>query len=249
MSKRAVSKVAELSAGPLTGRRRRGRRLARRDLAKPAATLARELLGCTLVRILPDGTRLAGRIVETEAYEGVDDRAAHSFGGRRTLRVEPMYAQAGTAYVYFTYGMHHCINVVCGKRDEPVAVLIRALEPLEGLDHMRARRATRPSTGGRAKSRKGAPPRDRDLCRGPASLCRALGIDRDLNAEDLTTSPRIWLEHGSLSVAERAVVHATPRIGIGYAGKCRHKPLRFLVGSSPCVSGGNPGRPHHKPKS
>lgn len=229
-------------------RTRQPRRLTRRDLAKPAATLARELLGCTLVRILADGTRLAGRIVETEAYEGVEDRAAHSFGGRRTVRVEPMYADAGTAYVYFTYGMHHCVNVVCGKPGEPVAVLLRAIEPLTGLDQMRARRSTRPSTRGIAKSRKGALPRDRDLCRGPASLCRALGIDRDLNTEDLTTSPRMWIERGRLTPTERAAIHTTSRIGVGYAGDCTLKPLRFLVGSSPSVSAHNPGRPHHKPK-
>ena len=107
-------------------------RIPRSFLAVDPEKLARRLLGQRLVRTLGDGTRLAGIIVETEAYLGVRDRAAHSFGGRRTPRNESMFARPGTAYVYFTYGMHHCVNVVCGRRDEPVAVLIRALEPVEG---------------------------------------------------------------------------------------------------------------------
>jgi DNA-3-methyladenine glycosylase len=220
----------------------RGVRLTRHDYAKRPARLARELLGCVLVRILPDGTRLAGRIVETEAYEGAEDRAAHSFGGRRTPRVEPMYGRPGTVYVYFTYGMHHCMNVVCGKKDEPVAVLIRALEPIEGLVRMRAHRATQPSKRGSHKPRIGQPPRDADLCRGPASLCRALAIDIAMNADDLTTSPDLWIERGTLRPAERASVRTTPRIGVAYAGACALRPLRFLVGSSGSVSGPRPRR-------
>ncbi|MEZ6241861.1 MAG: DNA-3-methyladenine glycosylase [Phycisphaerales bacterium] len=104
-------------------------------------TLAQRLLGATLVRVLDDGARLAGVIVETEAYIGPEDTCAHSVGGRRTERTEPMYAKPGTAYVYFTYGMHHCVNVVAGEVNQPVAVLIRALEPTEGLDIMRALRS------------------------------------------------------------------------------------------------------------
>lgn len=107
----------------------------------PAEELAPALVGMVLVRVLESGERLSGRIVETEAYLGVKDRAAHSYGGRRTARNEAMYARAGTAYVYFTYGMHFCVNVVCGREDEPVAVLLRALEPLEGLEAMARNRA------------------------------------------------------------------------------------------------------------
>src|SRR5262249_30706689 len=115
----------------------RARRWKREDYARPAEELARALLGTTLVRVLDDGTRLAGRIVETEAYLGVEDRAAHSFGGRRTPRNEPMYGKPGMSYIYFTYGMHHCFNIVCGEVDEPVAVLLRGIEPTEGLEVMR----------------------------------------------------------------------------------------------------------------
>ena len=103
-------------------------------IAVGAARLARRLLGCTLARTMPDGTRRSGRIVETEAYVGVEDEASHARGGRRTPKIESMYAEGGTVYVYFTYGMHHCVNVVSGKIGRPEAVLLRALEPVDGID-------------------------------------------------------------------------------------------------------------------
>ncbi len=103
-------------------------------------TVARNLLGQRLVRV-DDGRRLAGVIVEVEAYLGLRDRAAHTYGGRRTARNESMYLGGGYAYVYFTYGMHHCLNVVCGGRGDGTAILLRAIEPTEGLEVMFARRA------------------------------------------------------------------------------------------------------------
>ena len=105
-------------------------RLPRRFYAQDPVTLARALLGQLLVRVTDGGARLAGRIVETEAYLGVPDRAAHTFGGRRTPRNESMWGPAGHAYVYFIYGLHHCMNVVADEPGEPTAVLLRALEPL-----------------------------------------------------------------------------------------------------------------------
>src|SRR5262245_61693000 len=125
-----------------------GDRLSRRFFSRDSETLAHALLGKKLVRVLQNGERLAGIIVETEAYVGVIDRASHPFGGRRTPRNESMYGRAGTAYVYFTYGVHHCVNVVCGRENEPVAVLLRALEPVEGLEAMRRLRS-----GNRERSR------------------------------------------------------------------------------------------------
>src|SRR5262245_56893700 len=119
-------------------------RMTSEDYGLPAARLARELLGCVWVRTLDSGARLAGRIGETEAYLGVKDKASHTYGGRRSARNEPMWGAPGLAYVYFTYGMHHCFNVVCGREGEPVAVLLRALEPVEGLEQMREHRSTRP---------------------------------------------------------------------------------------------------------
>lgn len=200
-------------------------RLGRRALSAHPANLARDLLGCVLVRVLDDGRTLAGRIVETEAYLGVADRACHSFAGRRTPRVEPMYAPGGTAYVYFTYGMHCCMNVVCGKTGEPVAVLLRALEPVEGLDAMRARRA-----------RPGRPIPDHALCRGPGNLCKALAIGLDLSGTDMTRDDRLWLARGNLAPAEARRVRATPRVGIGDAGAWTRRRLRFLLDGSPSVS-------------
>jgi DNA-3-methyladenine glycosylase len=180
------------------------------------------LLGCTLVRMLPDGTRLAGTIVETEAYVGIRDRACHSFGGRRTPRNEVMYASAGSLYVYFTYGMHFCCNVVCGEVNEPIAVLLRALEPIEGLESMRT-------------NRPGAK-RDRDLCAGPARLCQALQIAREQNGIDLVTSPNLWIERSPSSQHPAFAIIAGPRIGIGSGNVWTHRLLRFGVRGHPCLS-------------
>jgi DNA-3-methyladenine glycosylase len=184
-------------------------------------TLARRLLGQRLVRVVRD-VRMAGLIVETEAYLGSPDRAAHTHGGRRTPRNESMYLEGGHAYVYFTYGMHHCVNVVCGRRDEGVAVLLRAIEPVEGLDAMRR---NRPRANG-----------EYDLCSGPARLCEALRIDRGLDGEDLRASRRIFIERVRRTVLPDSRMEVTARIGVAYAGVWARKPLRFLVRGSPYVS-------------
>ena len=199
-------------------------RWGRRAFRVDAETMAQRLIGATLVRTLDDGTQVGGMIVETEAYVGIEDAAAHSHGGRRTPRNASMYAQAGTAYVYFTYGMHHCFNVVCGSKDEPVAVLIRALEPTIGLDTM---------THARTTPRRKSPLRERDLCSGPAKLCQALSIDRGLDGIDLTTDARLELRgnHGPVGALTR-----TTRIGVDYAGPWSQKPLRWLLRGSEHVS-------------
>jgi DNA-3-methyladenine glycosylase len=200
-------------------------RLARAFYASGSISLAQRLIGQRFVRVLDDGTRLAGIIVETEAYLGVKDRAAHSFGGRRTDRNEVMYGQAGTAYVYFTYGMHFCMNVVCGKVGEPVAVLLRALEPVEGINVMRANRERR------ARLTK---LKDRDLCSGPGRLCEAMGIRRRLNGVDLVTNPELFIEPGK-RYGPRALVRTT-RIGIASAQEWVHRPLRWYLKGNEHVS-------------
>lgn len=202
------------------------RRWSRADFRQPSQRLAPALLGHLLVRILDDGTRLVGRIVETEAYLGVKDRAAHSFGGRRTERTEAMYRDAGTAYVYFTYGMHHCFNIVSGEVDEPTAVLIRAIEPLEGLHAMLARRRSFPK----------APRviRPIELASGPARLCQAFDIDRRLNTLDLTASDRLYVAEGN--PPRRARIAVTARIGVESAGEWAGRPLRFFIEGNPHVS-------------
>jgi DNA-3-methyladenine glycosylase len=198
----------------------------RRDFAISSEDLAPALLGQTLVRSLPGGVRLAGRIVETEAYLGVRDLAAHSAGGRRTARNEVMYGIPGLAYVYFTYGMHHCFNVVCGAVDEPVAVLIRAIEPREGVERMRALRAVR---AGRAVS-------DREIASGPARLCQALAIDRTQNGLDLVTSNLLYIEKAPGCAVAGESVRRGPRVGVDYAGEWAAAPLRWRLDGNAHVS-------------
>jgi len=174
---------------------------------------------------------LAGRIVETEAYIGIRDRGSHAFGGRRTPRNESMYGPPGTAYVYFTYGMHYCVNIVCGRVDEPVAVLLRALEPVAGIDRIAALRAA----ASKARDRRFD---DRDLCRGPARLCQGLAIGRDLNGLDLTTDPRLWIADApapQVPAPDNRVVRAA-RVGLGCGGPWAVRPLRWLLDGHPCVS-------------
>lgn len=193
----------------------KGKRLTRRFFRRDPVTLAKALLGQVLVRRLDDGQELAGRIVEVEAYLGVEDRASHSYGGRRTKRNASMWLNGGHAYVYFVYGMHWCFNVVSDREEVPTACLIRALEPLVGLDEMRRRRGKE---------------REDELCSGPAKLARALGVDRTLDGVDLVRDNWIFIERGQ-SRRSRIVVQS--RIGVGYAGGWAAKPLRFsLVGFS-----------------
>lgn len=163
---------------------------------RPALEVARALLGMRLVREL-DGQRVSGRIIETEAYQGEEDLACHARAGR-TARTAVMYGPPGRAYVYFTYGMHWCLNAVTGVEGEPAAVLIRSLEPLEGIDLIAARRAPQP----------------RPLwLNGPAKICQAFGIDHRLNGADLTApQDGLWIEAGQ--PAPEIQIQTSPRIGI-----------------------------------
>ena len=181
--------------------------------------VARELLGKRLVVHAATGERVSGRIVEVEAYLGVEDRAAHSFGGRRTARTETMFAMGGTAYVFFVYGMHHQFNVVAGPEGQPHAVLIRAVEPEESIELMRERRPART---------------ERELTSGPGKLCRALAIDLTHDGEDLR-GRRVWLEDAGVRVAPKDIA-AGPRIGVAYAGEDALKPWRFWVKGNEFVS-------------
>lgn len=188
-------------------------------------TVARRLLGQRLVRVL-HGERLAGTIVEVEAYLGAEDRAAHTYGGHRSARNESMYLAGGHAYVYFTYGMHYCLNVVCGRVDEGVAVLVRALEPTEGIETMRRNRP-------RAKGLT-------DLCSGPGKLAQALRIDRSLDGIDLRTSPALFIERMRHRSLPRRAVEETARIGLrptaAWEGDWGTRPLRFVIRGNPHLS-------------
>ncbi|XP_058141612.1 DNA-3-methyladenine glycosylase isoform X2 [Dasypus novemcinctus] len=193
---------------------------------QPAVPLARAFLGQVLARRLPDGTEVRGRVVETEAYVGPEDTAAHSRGGRRTARNRAMFMPPGTLYVYVVYGMYFCMNV--SSRGDGACVLLRALEPLGGLDAMRQLRALRRGAAGRAV-------RDRELCSGPSKLCQALAIDKSFDQRDLAADEAVWLERGPPGAAELPVV-AAARVGIGSSGEWARKPLRFYFRGSPWVS-------------
>ena len=180
--------------------------------------IARELLGKLIVVPDENGERVSGMIVETEAYLGTEDRAAHSYGGRRTARNEVTYGVGGHAYVFFIYGMYYQLNVVCGKVYSPHVVLIRAVEPVDGIEVMTSRRN-----------------RDKivDLTSGPGKLCIALAIDRSLNGEDIY-GDKIWIEkYRSFKDDDIAI---GKRIGIDYAGDDAHLPLRFWVRGNAHVS-------------
>ena len=194
-------------------------RLTRRFYRRDPVTLAKALLGKILVRRLEDGRELAGKIVEVEAYLGIEDRAAHSFGGRRTARNASMWGDAGHAYVYFTYGMHWCVNVVADRDEVPTACLIRALEPLAGIEEMRRRRGRE---------------RGVDLCSGPAKLTQALAIDRALDGADLVEGGELYIVRGARG---RRVIERSPRIGVAYAREWAGKPLRFFIAGNPHVTG------------
>ena len=182
---------------------------------RPTELVARDLLGAVLECRTRDGIA-SGRIVETEAYLGEHDLACHAAAGR-TTRTDPLYGPPGTAYVYFIYGMYWCFNAVTRAEGLPSAVLVRALEPLEGIDLMRERRRLRS-------------PRDTDLTNGPGKLCLALGIIREHNRLPLDEPPLV-IRRG-VDVPREAVT-VTPRVGISRSAEC---PLRWFVTDSPFVS-------------
>ena len=196
--------------------------LERDFLARPSVVVAPELLNKVLVAA--DGR--AGRIVEVEAYAGAEDPASHAFRGR-TDRNATMFGPAGHLYVYFSYGVHWCANVVTGPVGEASAVLLRALDPVSGVEAMRAARW-------RGQKRQV----DRDLCRGPGRLCQAMGIDRDLDGADLCRpagkgGPGLWLLDDGTPPPAGARLAVTPRIGISAAADVE---WRFSVAGHPGVS-------------
>jgi DNA-3-methyladenine glycosylase len=195
--------------------------LPRSFYARPVLTVAREAIGKILVHDTPAG-RCAGRIVEAEAYRGPQDRAAHSFGGRRTARTEAMFGPPGHAYVFFVYGMHWHVNLVTTRESVPHAVLIRAVEPLAGSELMAERR--------------GFTPGDHRLTNGPGKVCEAFDIDKRCYGLDLCGSALF------LSDGPRVKVSRSPRIGVDYAGEWAARPWRFFDAKSQYVSRAPSGR-------
>jgi DNA-3-methyladenine glycosylase len=192
--------------------------LGREFYARDVLTVARELLGQRLVRVL-GGERLSGRIVEVEAYDGLDDQASHARSGR-TERNASMYGPPGHAYVYFIYGMHYCLNAVAEPEGQPAAVLIRALEPLEGMTTMLERR------GGRTRV---------TLTSGPARLCQALAIDRRFDHADLCTAQSL-LTIETDEVVPNSSLETSRRVGVRGDETAVSAPWRFYIRDNPYVS-------------
>ncbi|MBS0615496.1 MAG: DNA-3-methyladenine glycosylase [Verrucomicrobia bacterium] len=176
-------------------------------LSDDVVAIARSLIGKHLFSTI-GGELTGGRIIETEAYRGPDDRACHAFGGRRTKRTEVMFHEGGVAYVYLCYGIHPLLNVVTGPKDHPHAVLIRALKPTHGLEIMRNRRGNK-----------------ENLCRGPGVLTQALGITLEHNGLPLCAPP-LWVEERETN---DLVIQSSPRIGVDYAGEDALLPWRFFT--------------------
>lgn len=189
-------------------------RLTRDTYRLDASLLAQRLLGQQLVH-LHEGHRVAGIIVETEAYLGVIDKASHAYAGRRTRRTETMYADGGTVYVFLNYGIHNMLNIVAGVEDDPQAVLIRAIEPTAGIDQMYARRP-------KAK-------RDTDLCSGPGKLGAAFAIERSHDGIDLVRHDLLFIEQTLAEPLPADRIQVSPRIGIAYAEEWADAPLRYYL--------------------
>ena len=177
-----------------------------------ALTVARELVGNKLVRKIGD-EKIVSKIVETEAYMGPEDKASHAYNNKRTKRTETMFAKGGITYIYLIYGMYHCFNVVTASKGKPEAVLIRAVEPLNGVEIMRANREI--------KSKK-----EEDLTNGPGKLCQALEIDRSLNGIKLIKDNELYIEDVVESNYESK---KGKRINIDYAEEYKDKLWRFYL--------------------
>lgn len=187
-------------------------------LQKNPSLVARKLLGKKIFTHI-DHALCSGIIVETEAYLGVQDRASHAYGNRRTKRTEIMYAPGGVIYMYLCYGLHHLLNVVSNEKDIPHAILIRALQPIDGIHIMKKRRKMQ---------------NEINLCNGPGKLSRALGLTVSDDGESLS-GDRIWIEEG-IKIPNKEII-SSPRIGVDYAGEDAQRPYRFYIKSSKYISG------------
>lgn len=180
-------------------------------LKDPFEIAKKHLLGAYLCTYINNELTI-GKITELEVYMGAEDKGAHTYNYRRTSRVESCYKQGGCAYVFFIYGMHYHFNVVIGKKEDPKAILIRAIEPVKGLDIMQKRRSMTDI---------------KQLTNGPGKLCQALGITKSFDGMDLT-GDMIWIAPRTEKISEDDIL-ATPRIGIGYAEEYKYKEWRFVL--------------------
>lgn len=200
------------------------KKLERSFYRKTALVLAKDLLGKYLI-FDTDNEKLVGKIVETEAYMGFNDKAAHTYNGKRTPRVEAMYGEEGHAYVYIIYGMYNCLNVVAAEKEIAQAVLIRALEPIKGLETMALNRFKKPLNQLKKTQVTG-------LTNGPGKLCQAFGITREMNGEDLTKDKLYICSNND----EKFDIVEAKRIGIDYAEEAKDFLWRYYIKDNKYVS-------------
>ncbi|WP_407311509.1 DNA-3-methyladenine glycosylase [Desulfosporosinus sp. SB140] len=198
--------------------------LGREFYNRDSLIVAKELLGKVLIHEI-DGQKISARIVESEAYMGVEDKAAHSYGGKRTPRVEVMYGGPGFSYVFMIYGMYYCFNIVTREEGNPQAVLLRAVEPIEGFNLM-AQNRFKKTYSQLTKSQMKA------LTNGPGKLCKAFLIDKSSNGEDLCGS-KLYIEEGE---NEKFTIVSAKRVGVDYAGEAKDYPWRFYIENNNYVS-------------
>lgn len=189
-------------------------------LNEDVVQISKNLLGKFLFTELNGDIKTGGMIVETEAYAGVTDRASHAFGNRRTHRTETMFAEGGICYVYLCYGIHHLFNIVTNQANTPHAILIRAIEPVEGVGLMIERRKKKQL--------------DYTLTSGPGSMSEALGITREQNGFSLIED-EIWIEDRDISFSDKQII-SSPRVGVGYAKEDALLPWRFRLKDNPWTS-------------
>lgn len=195
--------------------------------------LAKDLLGRDLVRVLGDGTKLRGRIVELEVYGHILDRASHCHTGLPTPRTEAMFGAPGSAYIYLIYGVYHCLNIVAPSAARPSALLVRALEPVDGLDEMAAGRNLADKYSGEMPARV-----KRNLLSGPGKICQAMQIDLAFNAHSLDAPPLYITQGAPAAVRQRLEIARGPRVGLNLktVGDCYHWPWRYGVRGSAHLS-------------
>lgn len=196
-------------------------RLKREFYLENPRVVAKNLIGKELVRTI-NGKVIVCKIVETEAYGGIEDKGSHAFAGKRTKRTEPMFHMGGTIYVYLIYGMYHLLNIVTGPVGDPNAVLIRAVEPVNGIDLIKDNRSI--------KSNK-----IYDLTNGPGKLTQGLKIDMSFNSTDILRSDTLYIREGSQAIDDKAIVES-PRVNIDYAEEYKDKPWRYYITDHSYVS-------------
>ena len=188
--------------------------------SEDVVSLSQMLLGATITTYF-DGKTTSGRIVETEAYRAPDDKGSHAYDNRRTARTETVFGEPGLAYVYLCYGIHHMLNVVTGPKEVAHAILIRAIEPISGLEVMAARRNMSAS--------------NYNLTNGPGKLAKALGITTSYDGEDLCESTLMRLSINHVNLDDDMIIKS-PRVGIAYAQECAHWPWRMRIKDNPWTS-------------